>query len=164
MNKNNKIAIGVLVIMVALAVYLYYNGSLSYFTQSNYWPDNGLQMVMVDSSGDLVFQSATKLDEAINTTVNGLKTEMTPMINAKLATSTAAGTYLSKTDARGLYAPKLEYVQYDKSFRLTTPNQKNKRKDLGGYYARKYKGGVGWNPWWDIKDDTGAKWEINKLP
>lgn len=161
---NKKIVIGVLLIFVALALYLYYRGSVSYFTQSSYWPDSGVQMVMIDSRGDLVFQPAIKLDEAINTTVNSLKTEMTPMINAKLSPTTAARTYLSKTAATGLYAPKLEYVKYDDPFRLTTPNQKGTRTDLGGVYARKYKGGIGWNPWWDIKDDKGSKWEINKIP
>ena len=161
---NKKIVIGVLVIFVALALYLYYRGSVSYFTQSSYWPDSGVQMVMIDSRGDLVFQPAIKLDEAINTTVNSLKTEMTPMINAKLSPTTAARTYLSKTAATGLYAPKLEYVKYNDAFRLTTPYQKGQRTDLGGYYSRKYKGGMGWNAWHDIKDDRDSKWEIHKLP
>lgn len=161
---NKKIVIGVSVILVALVFYLYYSGSVSFFTQSRYWPDSTIQLVMVDSRGDLVFSPATKLDEAINATVNSLKTEMTPMINTKLDTTTAARTYLSKTDATGLYAPKLDYVKYDDQFRLTTSNQKRERTDLGGIYARHYKGRMGWSAWNDLKDDDGSKWEINKLP
>jgi len=161
MNKNNKIVIGVLVVFVALALYLYYSGSISYFTQSNYWPDTSIQMVMMDSSGNLVFQPATKIDEAINATTNSLKSNLNPIIGSKLATTTASNTYLTKTAAGTIYAKNNEAVKYNDKFRLTTEAE---MENDNGQYARRYGGRVGWNAWSGLKDNKSARWLIQGIP
>lgn len=136
-------------------------GDTSYYTASTAFKDDGLNMMVTDSDGTITFIPVTRIDTAVNDTVNSLKSELNPIIDSKLATTTASNTYLTKTDAGTTYAKNNEAVKYNDKFRLTTEAEMENAK---GEYMRRYGGRVGWNAWSGLRENKSARWLIQGIP
>lgn len=164
MKKTNLLITG-LFILIAVFVYLYFSGSISFFTQSTSFNlPNDQKLIVTDGEGNLQFIPTSNIDAAINSTAKSLDNSLTPLINAKQDTSVADSKYLTENKAITDYQPKGDYVPYDSGFRLTTNWAKGANKEKGGSYARYYKSHMGWNAWDDIKDNDQAYWLIGKIP
>ena len=157
MKKTNLLITGLLV-LIAFFAYLYFSGSISFFTQSTLFNLPNQKLIVTDDNGTLQFISTEQIDAAINNTVNSLDASLTPLIQKKLDTDVAATTYLSED------AVAENYVPYNSSFRLTTQWSKGINADKGGTYAKYYKGRTSWNPWNELKDDDKAYWLISRIP
>ena len=163
--KKTNLLITVLLILIAVFAYLYFSGSISFFTQSvSFNLPNNEKLVVTDSEGNLTFIPTEKIDSAINQTVKSLDDSLMLLINTKQDSSLADAKYLTQGAALDVYQPKGDYVSYDNKFRLTTNYAKGFQKDKGGMYARFYKNRMGWNAWNDLQDNDQAYWEINKIP
>lgn len=164
MKKTNLLIAG-LFILIAVFVYLYFSGSISFFTQSiSFNLPNDQKLVVTDGEGNLTFIPTGNIDSAINTTVKSLDDSLTPIINMKQNTTAADAKYLTLDEAASDYQPKGDYIPYDSKFRLTTHYAKGANASKGGTYARFYKNRMGWNPWNELQGNDQAYWEINKIP